>query len=318
MKIQSRGQRLTTSGIDNDQLSKVISRLGDAAVDPAAWPEIMESICKAVGATGALLLQTDVRTPDVPRTESINEPTQLYFANNWQQSDPRASGIPRLMGGEIITDQDVLTPDQMRSDPMYNEVLFPFGFQWFAGVGFWAESAPWILTIQRTQREGPFEARDKQLLARLAPRLTETATLSTAVGRVALSCMTNVLNQVRQPALVLDRFGLVVSLNAAADAGLDDEIRIRDRQLVVRDKKAMAKLLRLVELIRFAPENAALPTEQILIRRTTKRPVVLRVLPIDGAARNVFLSRDAYPVQPDTASWARTEPNFSSLRSYAR
>lgn len=42
-------------------------------------------------------------------------------------------------------------------------------------------------------REGVFEARDKQVLAQLAPRLTETATLATAVGRVALTSMTDVL-----------------------------------------------------------------------------------------------------------------------------
>jgi hypothetical protein len=182
-----------------------MSRLGHAAVDPSAWPEIMDGICQAVGASAALLLQSDVRTPDVPRTQSIEEAAQLYFANNWQETDPRASGFPRMMAGEIITDHDILTPEQIRADPMYNEVLFPFGFRWFAGVGFWADSAAWALTLQRTGREGPFESPDKRLLAGLAPRLTETATLATAVGRVVLSSMIDVLGQVQQPALVLNR-----------------------------------------------------------------------------------------------------------------
>lgn len=80
-----------------------------------------------------------------------------------------------------MTDLDVMSPEQIRADPMYNEVLFPFGYRWFAGIGFWADSAAWALTLQRTGREGAFEARDKQLLAQLAPRLTETATLATAI-----------------------------------------------------------------------------------------------------------------------------------------
>jgi DNA-binding CsgD family transcriptional regulator len=281
------------SRIDHDQLSKAMTQLGQAAVDPAAWPDVMESICRAVGATAALLLQSDVRTADVPRTKSIDEGTRHYFANNWHESDPRAKGFPRLMAGEVVTDHDILTPEQMRGDPMYNEVLYPFGFHWFAGIGFWAESAAWALTIQRTAREGPFEKRDKRLLATLAPRLTETATLSTAVGRVALSGMIGVLDRLRQPAVVLDRQGKVLDLNTAAAAGLDDDIRIANKRLVVRDKNAAANLDRLVSMIRAMPESAALPTEPILVRRSRKRSVVVRVLPVDGAARSAFLGARA-------------------------
>lgn len=270
-----------------------MDRLGEAAVDPAAWPVIMNDICRAVGASAAILLQSDVRTPDVPRTQSIDEGTRQYFKEDWHLRDPRAAGFPRMMSGEIVTDHDVLTPEQIRSDPMYNEVLYPFGFKWFAGVGFWAESAAWALTLQRTGREGQFEASDKRLLARLAPRLTETATLATAVGRVALASMSNVLNQVGQPAMVLNRQGMVLSTNAAADAGFDDEIRISNRRLVVRDKNAATKLEQLFDLMRSTSDSAALPAAPVVIRRTAKPPVVLRVLPIDGAARTVFLGARA-------------------------
>ncbi|MCJ9699926.1 MULTISPECIES: helix-turn-helix transcriptional regulator [unclassified Bradyrhizobium] len=279
--------------IDGEELSKVLNRLGEAAVNPEAWRAVMDDICKAVGASAALLLQSDIRTPDVPRTESIAEATDFYFRNNWQLRDPRAKGFPRMMAGEVVTDLDVMTPEQIRADPMYNEVLFPFGYRWFAGIGFWADSAAWALTIQRTGREGAFEARDKQLLAQLAPRLTETATLATAIGRAALTSMTDVLDRVRQPALVLNRDGMVLRTNAVADRGFDDEIRIRDRRLVLRDKQAMTKLDQLISMIRSTPDAAAIPASPILIRRTTKPPVVLRTLPVDGAARSVFLGARA-------------------------
>lgn len=284
---------MTTSAVDHDKLSTVIGRLGEAAIDPAMWPAIMDDLCRAAGATAAILLQADIRTPDVPRTQSIDEAVRRYFAQNWQDSDPRARGVPRAMAGEVITDEDCVTPDQMRLDPMYNEVLRPFGFQWFAGIGFWAGSAMWVLTLQRTSREGAFDTRDTRILSQLAPRLTETATLSTAIGRVALTGMTDALDRVRKPALIIDRLGQVLSRNVAADAGFDDEIRIRNRQLVVRDKQAMARIDRLIDAIRFTAEHTALPHEQVLIRRTAKPPVVLRVLPVDGAARNVFLGARA-------------------------
>lgn len=287
------GTVLKASKIDDEGLSEVLNRLGEAAVNPEAWRDIMDDICKAVGASAAILLQSDIRTPDVPRTDSIDEGTQFYFRNNWHLRDPRAKAFPRMMAGEVVTDLDLMTPEQIRADPMYNEVLFPFGYRWFAGVGFWADTAAWALTIQRTGREGMFEAHDKQLLARLAPRLTETATLATAVGRAVLTSMSDVLNRVRQPALVLNREGMVLRTNEIADRGFDDEIRIRERRLVLRDKQAMARFDQLVSMIRSTPDAAAIPASPILVRRTTKPPVVLRLLPVEGAARSVFLGARA-------------------------
>ena len=282
-----------TSGLNPDELAKVMSRLGDAAIDPTAWSDVMEGICRAVGASAAVLLQSDVRTPDVPRTQSMDEALQFYFKGNWHLVDPRASGFPRMMAGEVVTDHDLLTPAQIRSDPMYNEVLFPFGLKWFAGIGFWAESAAWALALQRTGQEEPFDQVDKRVLGQLAPRLTETATLATAVGRVAVSSMTDVLNAVRQPALVLHRNGHVLGINEHAQAGFDDEIRVKGRELYVRDKAAATKLANLLNVLRSTPDSLALSSDPILIRRTQKPHVVLRALSVDGAARNVFLGARA-------------------------
>jgi hypothetical protein len=49
-----------------EDLMKATARLGDAIVDPGQWPDILDGMSRAVGAEGALLLQSDVRTPDVP------------------------------------------------------------------------------------------------------------------------------------------------------------------------------------------------------------------------------------------------------------
>jgi DNA-binding CsgD family transcriptional regulator len=215
-----------------------------------------------------------------------------------------------MMSGEIVTDHDLLTPEQIKSNPMYNEVLFPFGFHWFAGVGFWADSAAWALTLQRTEREGPFEGSEKKLLALLAPRLTETATLATAIGRIALTTITDVLSQVRQPALVLDRQGMVLRTNAVADAGFDEDIRVRNRRLVVRDKKALAKLDQLMDLVRSAPDTTALSASPILVQRTAKPPVVIRVLPVDGPAGSAFLGARAMLVFSNLTPRLAPEPTL--------
>ena len=52
-------------------------------------------------------------------------------------------------------------------------MLDPVGLsRWFAVVGFKADDALWGLSIQRSLRQGPFEAEETAALARFAARLT--------------------------------------------------------------------------------------------------------------------------------------------------
>jgi hypothetical protein len=124
--------------VDIGQLQYISNRLGEAVVDPAMWPLLMADVCSASGATGACLLQSDVRTPDVPMTASAREFFQSYFDNRLHENDIRAArGVPLLLGGcQVITDQDLFTSEsEMLRDPLYAH-LDSYGLRWFAAVGF--------------------------------------------------------------------------------------------------------------------------------------------------------------------------------------
>jgi PAS domain-containing protein len=230
--------------IEEDRLALVGARLGEAVLDPAAWPDLMEGICKTVGAVGSALLQSDVRTPDIPRTKSVDAIFCKYFADGWHVRDVRARrGVPLLLGGQtVIVDQDLMTQEEMQRDPFYDGWLRGQGLQWFSAVGFWAGTSLWALSIQRTPHEGPFGIDDKRTMALISERLSEAATLSKAVGRQVLSGISNALELVRQPAIAIDRLGFVLDANPIAQKLLGDEIGIRQRRLWVRDKRAKHQL----------------------------------------------------------------------------
>jgi DNA-binding CsgD family transcriptional regulator len=277
-------------GIDAEGLKNACERLGEAAVDPATWPDVMADICNNVRAVGAVLLQSDIRTPDVPRTASMEHGIQRYFKEGWHQRDLRARCVPLLQQGrKVIADQDLFTPEEMRRAPYFNELIYKCGLKWWAGVGFLAGSSSWVLCIQRTAEEGPFEEAEKRLLAPLSQRLTEVASLSTAVGRIALTSAMNAVNAVCQPAIAIDRLGHVLDTNAAAEALFDEHICIRSRRLVVADARAKSCLERLIDQIRVTSDLAALPCEPIIIPRQQRGPVIARVLPIHGTAQTLFL-----------------------------
>jgi DNA-binding CsgD family transcriptional regulator len=290
---------VSKSAVDLKRLLDVSARLGDAAIDPTLWSEVMQLICSATGSVGAALLQSDVRTPDVPRTAGLDEAFRSYFTDGWHTIDPRQRCVPLMLAGEkVVTDQAIFTPEEMRHSAFY-DFLDTYGLRWFAGVGFRSGSALWVLSIQRSTTESPFETSDISALGQLSQRLTETATLSKAVGRAVLSGMTNALALVSQPALALDRLGFVLDINAAAEHLFDDDIRVFNRRLLVRDQKARGAFDTFINRLRATPDTEALPAAPIVVRRRGKRPLVIRILPIDGAARGPFLGARALLVLSD-------------------
>jgi DNA-binding CsgD family transcriptional regulator len=281
----------TVDRIDFDGLEKACRGLGEAVLEPAAWPALMEQICRPLSVAGAILLQTDVRTPDVPRTEAVDEMARAYFASGWHTREIWTRRAVHLFsqGKKAVIDTEILTRDEMEASPLINEVFLPKSFKWTAVIGFSAGPALWNFCLHRTAREEPFDAFNTSVFETLSDRLTEVATLSTAVGRIALSNATNALNAVRHPAIALDRQGFVLDANRAAEDLFDADIWIKNRRLAVWDAAARRDLEKLVDRLLVTSDLATLPCAHIVVRRREKRPVVLRILPVHGAARTPFL-----------------------------
>jgi DNA-binding CsgD family transcriptional regulator len=301
--------------IDSDKLLRTAARLGDVVIDPALWPEIMEEVSRAMSAEGAALLQGDVRTPDVPRTASLEDFAQSYFSGGWHQRDIRAErGVPLLLAGvKAVMDQDVVSPDEMRRSACYQDNYLPNGFQWFTAVGFRAGSALWTLSVQRTPKQGQFEPADKRILSHLSDRLTQAATLSAAVGRSALIGITNALDLVSRAAIAMDRTGSVVMTNSLAEQFFGADIRVDGlRRLVVADKRAMADIQRLRDRLQRMPDDVVAPMDAIVVRRLDKPSIIIRILPIDGPARGPFLAARVLLVLSDPSQ--KLAPTAELLR----
>jgi DNA-binding CsgD family transcriptional regulator len=290
---------MSKSPVDSKRLLDVSARLGDVAIDPALWPEVMQQICTATSCLGAALVQGVGRTPDIPRTAGVDEAFSSYFTDGWHTRDPRDRGVRLLLAGEkVVTDQDIFAPEEMRRLAFF-DFLATQGLGWFAAVGFRSGSDLWALSIQRGSTDAPFDASVKCALGQLSQRLTETATLSKAVGRVVLSGMTNALSLVNQPALALDRLGFVLDINAAAEQIFDNDIRVFNRRLLVRDQKARGAFDTFINRLRATPDTEALTAAPIVVQRRAMRPLLIRILPIDGAARGPFLGARALLVLSD-------------------
>lgn len=123
-------------------------------------------------------------------------------------------------------------------------------------------------------------AEDEWMLASFTGRLIEIA--AAARTRGSGTSPTTALNAMRLPAIALDRCGLVLDVNAAADAVFDKDIRIKDNRLFIRDPEARALLKATLDELTNPVKLKSLITSPITVHRSNNSPVMLRIWPYKG------------------------------------
>jgi DNA-binding CsgD family transcriptional regulator len=281
--------------LDLTKLRAAQARLGEAVADPGQWIALMEDICAATGTLGSALLRSEDRTADVPITPSVLESFKVYFANNLHVGDVRAAkGLPLITAGQaVVRDQDLFSSEsEMIRDPLYAN-LTRFRMRWFAAVSFRSGPAIWVMSLQRALREGMFEDQEIKALESLSQPLSDVATLSRLVGQQVLQGSLNAFELIEAPALAMTANGMVLNATTLATRLFDDEFRVRLNRLHLRDTKASLELDRL--LYRYPQENELRPRSKggienlVVVRRQSRKPILIKMLPVYGAARSPFL-----------------------------
>jgi hypothetical protein len=242
-----------------------------------------------------------------------------YFANNLHLSDIRAArGLPLIIAGRtVVRDQDMFSSESvMMRDPLYAH-LARFNLRWFAGLSFRAGSAVWAISLQRTAGDGMFDDEETRALASLSGPISDAATLSCLVGQQVLQGTLNAFGMINKPAIAMAESGIVLDVNAQATRLFDDEFRVCLRRLYIPDSQASTELESFLR--RYPREGELCPKPEsptgnvIVVRRQSKRPILIRPLPVRRArlfsAPDSFWSREIW-MRQDRPRW-KSSPKLS-------
>jgi hypothetical protein len=125
-------------------------------------------------------------------------------------------------------------------------------------------------------------AEEERNLASFTRGLIKIAALEGARGSTSV---VDVLNTMLLPAIALDRRGFVGDVNDVVDALFDDDIKIKDKRLFVRNLEARAFLGAALDELT-SPVQPFLAHFPIIVQRRDKFRVILRVWPLEGAAHS--------------------------------
>lgn len=270
------------SGLKHEALVKIGAELDEAVVNADRWPSLLDEVASACGAEGAGLLRVEKVVTSSVWTPGIAELSARYYGEGWNKADHRQKGIPLMQRRGVCVDQDFTTPEEMETLPYYQELLAARGLRWFAGVGFQAGNRFLCVTIHRTPVQGLFDLHEQKSLALLTPALRRAALLTAATDGARLAGMTEALDFVDRPALILGDGGYALRLNASFAALLDQDIRILGQRLVLNDQEAAR---RLDQLSHPQAQPAVAP---VIVRRREASPLVLYAVPLSGPTRCAF------------------------------
>lgn len=142
---------------------------------------------------------------------------------------------------------------------------------------------------------------EERVLACFTRHLIEIAAAARARG--SNSSPTAALNAMCLPAVAIDRNGFVVDVTSAAGAVFDNDIKIKDRRLVIRDPAARAHLKDAILQLR-KPRLIPLALKPFIVPRRDKLSLILRIWPFAGPASEqirltaspVYTILSVYPV----------------------
>jgi len=276
--------------VDLGELKKVTARIQDIVTEPGAWRNVLDEASAAAGAQGASLFRASLTTPDVALISVSSSGQQImerYLRDDWLHRDIRTRAIPQILRTGVGVDQYFMAPDAFEREPYYQDLLAPCGLRWWAGVGFRSGDDFWCMSLQRSAEQGYFDPDEQLQLATLCHSLTEAATISRAVGRARIAGMTDALELVGHPALVLDQFGRVLRENPAAARLYDPSFHVLGRRIVAKDREAATAFSALAEACRSCRPIGA-TGGQIIVRRGERLPIVASPLVLSGAAIEPF------------------------------
>lgn len=279
--------------IDVDRLQRASMSLSDVIVDPERWIGVLDDLAASLGAMGASLIPQS-GSEGAMATASLRDCLQTYVRERWVEQDGESHRRARAinMRGAVALDHDLIDRDA-RFAPFFDDFMPRFDGKGWAGIGLRTGPDFWSLTLHRSPRQGPFEEAERVVLQQFSVRLNEVGSLAHLAGRVTLSTVATSFDQIGKAVVAIDQTGRFIHANATAQRLLDSSIQITGGRLMLGDRHAAAEYGRVISRVRGLREGKTLHAAPIIVRRENATPIMIRVLPVDGAAKTPFVSARA-------------------------
>lgn len=264
----------------------IVDRIYEAAALPELWGEVFDALSARHGFIGAGMFSSNTQFERSISSQSIAGVYERFFAEGWHLRNCRAPRAAERNHPGFLRDVDILSDDEIATDPMYVEFLRPIGLGYAAGTLVDAPSGDKIVfSFERPAALGPSSLDVLEALDALRPHLARAAVFSARLDLERSQAQVAALAALGLPAAVLGSKGRALAMNPAFEAmteqvkfGAFDAVTLKDAASDLVLREAIARPITLDAAGCSVPLKAA----------GEAPPAVMHVLPVRRAAQDVF------------------------------
>jgi DNA-binding CsgD family transcriptional regulator len=268
----------------------IVDRIYEAAFVPDNWPEVLGDIGALSGSASAAVLVFDGPQPPRFRATELTRPLLHEFCSTdaWKKN-VRAPDQYLWPQSGFHRDTDLMTADQITNDSVHQILKRQgLGFQ-VATVIPMPRGEMVAFTFERRLKEGGHDPSAVSGLNGLRPHLARAGLLAARLGLEQARTTVATLAAIGLPAAVLSGSGRVMATNALLEAMTSIFVPTARGGMAIADIAANGLLQQAIASYdRRDPSVRSLP-----VPATEDRgPVVIHLLPVRGAAQDVFFGAE--------------------------
>ncbi len=275
------------------ETSELVDLVYEAAIVPDLWPRACDAISGMIdGYSTALITFAPGESMRWTSSPHVTESMEIYERSGLAGRARRPQIALTIAPGAFMRDIDFLSPEEIASCPIYNELLKPLGLAWEMGAVFREPSGSMFVFSQlRRSEDGPFDPRAVDRMNALKPDLARAAFMTARLSQRHAQTVANALALVGLPGAVLGDRGNVLACNEMFDA-LSPQIEIKAFDRVHIASRQASQLFS--EALKRTLGNRGAPVQSIPIPSADGTeegvipPLILHVVPVRRRARDVL------------------------------
>jgi DNA-binding CsgD family transcriptional regulator len=279
-----------SGAVMSSEIETVLDQCLEAAANPVLWPVTLARLAKVMGSRGVLVTRPARNHFGILYPSSMEDAIGLFFEESWHMRDLRSERTIERGPDLLTADQHIVSPDEVNRSDYYNGFARRADVPWFTAFGIAAPGEAMVgISFQRRQAEGAFSNSDLEAIVRMAPRLRQALTLSSAMADGHNDGQMQGLGLVDQAALLLADDGALLAANAAAEALIGTGLRRSGRGIAAVHPASRLKLERYITAACCAGAEAARLTATPLALPCADGGVLMvQAAPVIGSANEVF------------------------------
>jgi DNA-binding CsgD family transcriptional regulator len=204
-----------------EELSELIGLIYDTALDPDAWPLMLNRLADTLAAKGCLVGSHNLNTNATAVTAPRIDPEALRnLTEYWVHRDMMWKGWAMLPIGAVMSPEMVISRDQARRIDLYNEWCVPQGVEAAIATNLLVEGpVSTVIAVYRPYAKGDFDAAETKLFTALIPHLQRAVQLQLRLVGLdgPADGSAEILNRLLQGVLLVDAEARMIFANRTAE-----------------------------------------------------------------------------------------------------